>query len=561
MQHFRFRMGDWCRFSKAEPLDSASSDLPDGVTCERLLRELFLDLKSYYLVGTKDSTKDKRSIENELETNSGVITGIKNLNGKISRIVTLDDQEYRVSLDIVSKFDVTGCEDQQEVKPWFLVKLLSVLKDEAWSDFWLQDNEYKDDQTDGSEEDQIAILVFWLFQSMVKRACRKGVYREYQWIEHNDERLNGALDVARHIRLNMGQDDTRIAYRKRERTADNAINRLILCTWDYLCEKYPHLASIADDPAFHDAIKTLRGLVTTKRLRPIDCIKENVRPIASPYHMDHEELRRSCLRILWDEGASYYFGEDNDLDRICGVLIYTPTLWEDLLEQALERYLPKDDLFMERELSCPAETASSLLKGYMLFREGYMFFREVAEKKNKDIWQENDQTKILLDAAALLTDDPKQEVRPDLIWYPKGGRKTDACLILDAKLKYENDLENTQKHKDGFPKLHRDLVVYYLEDRSNTTNDFNTIMTDFIQKKELALPWGGLIYPRNTQNADSTQKQDEDDHYNLHIPVTLPPYDRPYDEWSASFERALKDAVNKINGHLKSAKGKKAGST
>ena len=98
MQHLRFRMGDWCRFSKAEPLDSASSDLPDGVTCERLLRELFLNLKSYYLVGTKD----KRSIEKELETDdSGVITGIKNLNGKISRIVTIDDLEFRVSLDIV----------------------------------------------------------------------------------------------------------------------------------------------------------------------------------------------------------------------------------------------------------------------------------------------------------------------------------------------------------------------------------------------------------------------------------------------------------------------------
>ncbi len=43
--------------------------------------------------------------------------------------------------------------------------------------------------------------------------------------------------------------------------------------------------------------------------------------------MEYEELRKLCLRILWNEGANCFGADGDELDEIKGVLVYTPGLW------------------------------------------------------------------------------------------------------------------------------------------------------------------------------------------------------------------------------------------
>lgn len=174
----------------------------------------------------------------------------------------------------------------------------------------------------------------------VKKAIAKGFYRTYQRFERNNDRLKGNIDIARHIRVNSGQDNGAIAYTFRENTVNNSFNQLLLLAYRCVKEKYPELVErkIDSDIVLADYFSKLKYQVELGRNNVQRIILENAMPISHPYYTEFEDVRNVCLQILRDEGVSLF---DANTGEINGFLFYLPDLWEDYLEKIMQEKLDR----------------------------------------------------------------------------------------------------------------------------------------------------------------------------------------------------------------------------
>ncbi len=193
-------------------------------------------------------------------------------------------------------------------------------------------------------DDLFHFLYIYLFKDKLKKAYSAGPYKKYETFERNDDRVRGHIDVARHIKLNMGLANGKIAYSYRERTADNSINRLILHTFEMLRQLYPKMvSSLLDSDSDFDAIlRSIEfGCPSWRSENVRTAASRSVMPITQPLYQDYEDLRKLCLRILSGEGISV-FGEDSDETISNTILFYVPDIWEMYLEKLIQRAI--DDI-------------------------------------------------------------------------------------------------------------------------------------------------------------------------------------------------------------------------
>ena len=87
----------------------------------------------------------------------------------------------------------------------------------------------------GSTEDDALDLLMFLFPRFLHEALKQGVYKEYKRFEHNDARVKGTIDIARHIKYNV-PDNGKIAYNTRDYSYDNNITQLIRHTVEFVSE-------------------------------------------------------------------------------------------------------------------------------------------------------------------------------------------------------------------------------------------------------------------------------------------------------------------------------------
>jgi len=247
------------------------------------------------------------------------------------------EDEYDITLQISSRFD----EDAK--KPYFLSTLLlrddinftgnSILEGDEWTDL---------------------LLLFWLRNQLID-SVGKGAYKVYRYYEKNDNRLKGTIDISRHIKLNAGLKNGRIAYSYRERTSDNYFNYLLLITYHKLKRQYPGVVNTIIDGNREIAsfLSLLRNEIEYEDKTLSDVIKRNLKPISHPYFYNYEKIRRTCLKILRDEKTALFCGESNN--EVVGVLYYIPDLWEKFIE---------DQIFKVREV----KAQESRSYGTSLFR-------------------------------------------------------------------------------------------------------------------------------------------------------------------------------------------------
>ena len=77
----------------------------------------------------------------------------------------------------------------------------------------------------------MAVLLFPYF---LQKALLQGLYREYQRIEYNNDRVRGVIDFNRHIRLNYPFQNGKVAYITKEYKYDNSITQLIRHTIEHI---------------------------------------------------------------------------------------------------------------------------------------------------------------------------------------------------------------------------------------------------------------------------------------------------------------------------------------
>lgn len=172
--------------------------------------------------------------------------------------------------------------------------------------------------------------MLFLYKQKLEEAYFKGYYRTYHRFENNDDRLKGSIDIARHIKLNMGLANGKIAYSYREKTIDNYLNHLIIEAYHYMKKKYPDMVidNIDNEYDLFGIIKTLEYIIGYPKYDKKTIISKNVNPISHPFYTEYNDLRNVSLQIMRDEGVSIYDGTEED---VYGLLFYIPGLWENYL--------------------------------------------------------------------------------------------------------------------------------------------------------------------------------------------------------------------------------------
>lgn len=177
-------------------------------------------------------------------------------------------------------------------------------------------------------------LLALVFPHFLKKAFRQGLYKEYRTRERNDAVLRGALDAARHVRLDMPFTG-KVACRTREHTADNALMRLVRHTIEHLRGEraFDALAHFDDETAaaVRDVVAATPGYARRERERVVG---QNLQPLRHPYFSEYEPLRELCLRILRRDALKY----GNAADAIHGVLFDGAWLWEEYLATVLKGF-------------------------------------------------------------------------------------------------------------------------------------------------------------------------------------------------------------------------------
>ena len=407
-------------------------------------------------------------------------------------------KNIEITIQIQSRFDVDS--NKKIAKPYFLTTMLLQCKSGLNNNLVPNNN----------EEFFSDLLLLYLFKEKANNCYLKGLYKTYQRFEKNDDRVKGTIDVARHIRLNMGLENGKIAYSYRENTVDNYLNHLIISAFDRLKFKYPDTVNAVyldyNNRNFKFLIDTLKSKIsnTTYDLRTL--VSKNLSSIAHPFYTEYEELRKISLKILRNEGVSMFNG---DHEEVNGILFYIPDLWELYLEDLLE------------------DTE------YKLYTQGY--------KKLKIFNYEED------------IDDYKKEIYPDYVFSYEKENNEIPFMILDAKFKPswgETIIKNGS------------FTNSQLEDYTKCIRDMNSINAHasgtIFPTNEIEVDKNGNIIPVDFSNkiVHGISKYNKIDKFYT-FPIFVPFSDniiRGYSDWNQKFKDSYKKMIGEVKKHIISEK-------
>lgn len=150
---------------------------------------------------------------------------------------------------------------------------------------------------------------------------------------NNDSRPKGRIDIPSHIRENQGQFNGRIAYEFREHTTDNALNHMIILTYERLYDTDPSLAEkvFSDkDNCVDEIIDDIRKNAPSVPAEMTSATEAALdKPVTSDFFEGYEELRILC-QLIWSGSGISPFAESGDTGTdMKGLLFYLPDLWEE----------------------------------------------------------------------------------------------------------------------------------------------------------------------------------------------------------------------------------------
>jgi 5-methylcytosine-specific restriction endonuclease McrBC regulatory subunit McrC len=184
-----------------------------------------------------------------------------------------------------------------------------------------------------SEENALDIAVL-LFPYFLQKALLQGLFREYQRINYNDDRVRGAIDFNRHIKMNYPFIDGKVSYSTKEYRYDNPVTQLVRHTIEYIRSKKESSYILFASQEIKDYVQIIINATPSYRKGDLArVVSQNIRPISHPYYSEYRPLQRLCLQILRHEKISY--GKDSE--KIHGVLFDGAWLWEEYLSITLKK--------------------------------------------------------------------------------------------------------------------------------------------------------------------------------------------------------------------------------
>lgn len=175
-------------------------------------------------------------------------------------------------------------------------------------------------------------FLLFLFPRLLGEALRQGLYKAYQWQECNDDRVRGAIDLSRHLRLNLPFDG-RIAYRTRAFSHDNPVTQLVRHTLEYIRTHRLGRWVLQGNAETQAGVLQIVQATPSYRLHDREqVVRQNLRPVRHPYFTAYRPLQQLCLQILRHDRLRY----GTAANEIYGILFDGAWLWEEYLATLLE---------------------------------------------------------------------------------------------------------------------------------------------------------------------------------------------------------------------------------
>ncbi len=177
-----------------------------------------------------------------------------------------------------------------------------------------------------TSKDAVFDFLLYLFPHYFNEAMKQGVFKMYRTFERNDSKVNGTIDISRHIRSNIPFKGT-IAYRTLEFSFDNPVTQLIRHTIEYLKTSPIGRSLLTGKETLNNVriiIDHTSSYCTSERRK---VIANNRKTLHHPYFTKYTILQRLCISILQHEELKY----GSDKDKIHGILFDGAWLWEEYL--------------------------------------------------------------------------------------------------------------------------------------------------------------------------------------------------------------------------------------
>jgi len=184
----------------------------------------------------------------------------------------------------------------------------------------------------GDKNDIWNFLLF-LFPYFLNKAVSQGLYKEYIRNEYNNINVKGAIDVKKHLRINIPFSG-KIAYSTREYNYDNPVMQIIRHTIEYIKNsKYNNVLTNNNDTFsnVNNIILSTQKYKKNDRQKIININQKKV--VVHPYFTEYKTLQRLCIRILTNEKIS----AKNEKEKIHGILFDGAWLWEEYLNTVLKK--------------------------------------------------------------------------------------------------------------------------------------------------------------------------------------------------------------------------------
>jgi len=181
----------------------------------------------------------------------------------------------------------------------------------------------------GSGSEAIWDFYKYLFPYFLNNALKQGLYKTYIRNDYNDEKLKGAIDIKRHIRLNVPYKGKN-AYTVREHSFDNKVTQLIRHTIEYLKTNSLDSGILSSSAETIENVRII--LENTSHYNKNDrakIISLNSKRLNHPYFTNFSLLQRICLHILKHKRIT--FGTSKN--KIYGLLFDGAWLWEEYLNK------------------------------------------------------------------------------------------------------------------------------------------------------------------------------------------------------------------------------------
>ncbi len=188
-------------------------------------------------------------------------------------------------------------------------------------------------QTNSDQEFELFQFLLFLFPYYLKKAIRKGLYRTYICKKYNNCNIKGAIDIARHIKLNTPFAG-KVAYNQREYSYDNDLTELIRHTIEFIKQKKfgkNILNNVKDEVRL--VIEATPKYQFLDRSKIINKNKKNM--IRHAYFYEYRALQRLCILILQNQKHRIGCGSC----QIFGILFDGAWLWEEYINTLIgERF-------------------------------------------------------------------------------------------------------------------------------------------------------------------------------------------------------------------------------